>query len=329
MKIKFLKAGKGDAILIHCNEYNILIDGGNDYTYVEQELNEIYNKGKHLDLVIVTHHDDDHIAGIINLANDINSNRYGSEKDFIKKIIFNSPKAIKNNLDSTYLSYDQANKLNNLLGSLNCEHIMGDSSSQTIILGDLSIDIIAPFKTELIKYAENSTAQLAGGKKCDWNNSLAELRSYCDDISLDTSPSNKTSIACIVSFNKKQILLPGDSTPDVLAIALQNWAKVKNVDKIKFDLVKLPHHGSYRNISKDLIELIDCNKYVIMTNGGNSYLPDKKTFCKILKINNHKHINFFFNYENVISSLNFLDEELKLFNFSLHKPNETNGYYYQ
>lgn len=44
MKIKFLKAGTGDSILIHHKIYNILIDGGNDSSYLLNEIEKIHKK---------------------------------------------------------------------------------------------------------------------------------------------------------------------------------------------------------------------------------------------------------------------------------------------
>lgn len=326
MEIKFLKAGKGDAILIQYNRHNILIDGGDDYTYLRQELIDILKKDECLDLVIVTHHDEDHIAGIIELVKEVKEGVYGESLDFIKKIIFNSPKAIITAIKAPdYLSYKQAKCLNDLLTCIKCEHVIGYQGLPSLQYGALEIDIIAPFEEELKNYAQNTKALLAGGRNCDWNNSLKELEPYCDDNSLDSSPSNRTSIVCIIRFENKQILLSGDTTPDILTIALNDWALNHS---LKFDLMKLPHHGSYRNISNQLLDLIDCNKYVIMTNGKNSCLPDKKAFLKILKWRKSKNTEFYFNYNEVISSLNFPLEELKTFNFSLHTPNNSNGYYY-
>src|SRR5690349_11402460 len=83
MKLNILKAFNGDAIHIQFNEgtlvRNILIDGGMPNTYitlkgkkgkeVKGELNllveEISNKGQKIDLLILTHIDDDHIGGIL------------------------------------------------------------------------------------------------------------------------------------------------------------------------------------------------------------------------------------------------------------------------
>lgn len=64
MKIEFLKAGTGDCIIINHNSKNILIDGGNESTYLISKYYEIKAQNEIIDFLIVTHHDDDHIKGI-------------------------------------------------------------------------------------------------------------------------------------------------------------------------------------------------------------------------------------------------------------------------
>ena len=71
MKIEFLKAGTGDCILINHNSKNILIDGGNESTYLISKYNEIKSRNEIIDFLIVTHHDDDHIKGILDLFKEI------------------------------------------------------------------------------------------------------------------------------------------------------------------------------------------------------------------------------------------------------------------
>lgn len=69
--INFLQAGQGEAILIHLDSpvYNILIDGGNNQNEFRDkilpELKEIRKRGECIDLLMITHQDDDHILGIL------------------------------------------------------------------------------------------------------------------------------------------------------------------------------------------------------------------------------------------------------------------------
>lgn len=103
---KIIKAGNGDAILINFREdedtisHNILIDGGGKLAYEDNlklELISLIKSGESLDLLIVTHIDQDHIGGIIQMFDDIKSkNLYwqgmNEQKKYleIKEIWFNA-----------------------------------------------------------------------------------------------------------------------------------------------------------------------------------------------------------------------------------------------
>ncbi len=65
-QIWFFSVGEGDAIYIQTRQGNrILIDGGPDNTILSKLSSRIPWWDKHIDLVIVTHYHEDHIAGLI------------------------------------------------------------------------------------------------------------------------------------------------------------------------------------------------------------------------------------------------------------------------
>ena len=72
IEIEVLPANEGDCILITIEkeDIHILIDGGTAETYrnyLKTRLIQLKNEGKVIDLLIVTHIDNDHIGGIIEL----------------------------------------------------------------------------------------------------------------------------------------------------------------------------------------------------------------------------------------------------------------------
>jgi len=74
MKLKVFQSSKGDCLMVTGkDDTNIFIDGGlkGSYNkYVSPELKKMRDDGKKLDLVCVSHIDDDHIAGIIQMLDD-------------------------------------------------------------------------------------------------------------------------------------------------------------------------------------------------------------------------------------------------------------------
>jgi beta-lactamase superfamily II metal-dependent hydrolase len=74
MKIKIFQSGKGDCILINSGQVNILVDGGvsNAYTkFISKELNKLKKKKIAIDLACVSHIDDDHIGGFLQMIEDL------------------------------------------------------------------------------------------------------------------------------------------------------------------------------------------------------------------------------------------------------------------
>jgi hypothetical protein len=97
----------------------------------------------------------------------------------------------------------------------------------------------------------------------------AELAAYVDD-----SVYNLSSILVLASFDKKRILLTGDARGDDILEALRA-AMLLEGDSLHVDLLKVPHHGSVRNVEQEFFERITADHYVISADGkyGN---PDVK-----------------------------------------------------
>ena len=55
----------------------------------------------------------------------------------------------------------------------------------------------------------------------------------------------------------------GDAVTDCLANGLERLAAERGTGPVHFDLVKLPHHGSARNVDKRLAELMTADRFLI------------------------------------------------------------------
>ena len=74
MKLTVFRGGKGDAMLLTgADGRRVLVDGNQAPAYrdhVAPALGKLRNKGEKLDLVYLSHIDDDHIGGVLQLMND-------------------------------------------------------------------------------------------------------------------------------------------------------------------------------------------------------------------------------------------------------------------
>ena len=196
---------------------------------------------------------------------------------------------------------------------------------------DLVINILSPTAEDLEKYSIQKGAYLTGDFKCDWNSPMDKLERYIDDSSIDKSIPNKSSIVIKLQTENKAILLTGDTTPDRLESVLTKLTNENDGNPVKFDIVKLPHHGSYRSITKLIIEKIKCNTFIVSTNSKKHFLPNKRALLKILKYTDRtdrQPINFVFNYEETINNLEITNKEKKDYNFILTPNNKAYGISY-
>ena len=84
---------------------------------------------------------------------------------------------------------------------------------------------------------------------------------------LDASITNLSSIMFLVEFEGKKILFTGDGVGrDVLDI-LSEKNMLNSEGKLHVDILKVPHHGSERNVSEQFFELVTADVYVISANG--------------------------------------------------------------
>ena len=72
----------------------------------------------------------------------------------------------------------------------------------------------------------------------------------------------------------RRLLLAGDAHARVMVEALRKVAERDGTERVKVDVFKLAHHGSAGNVTRDLLDLVECDRYVVSTNGQYFNHPD-------------------------------------------------------
>lgn len=324
MTIKFLKAGSGDSILITHNNRNIIIDGGTDGYYLYKEVEGIYKRNEKIDLLVITHHDDDHIRGIIELLKAIEEEKFGDKYKIVDRVIFNSPRLVLGKLlpppEKRLLSYKQAHEVEELLTTLKVNWKVTTNESDPIEFDGLILKFLSPKMDDIQKYSENSGAYLSSDYKCDWDSAMHTLERYIDDKSQDESLFNQSSVVILAEVDDKKVLLTADVTPRRFEEIISKLVAENNGTAVEFDYLKLPHHGSYRNLNKKIIENILCKNFIITTDSTKYFLPNKRAVLKIAKYltrGKSDTINFHFNYSEALTNINISEKELKEYNLKL------------
>jgi len=92
----------------------------------------------------------------------------------------------------------------------------------------------------------------------------------------DGSVPNLSSIAALARFRDKTILLTGDARGDFLREGLKAEGLLDANGKLHVDIFKLPHHGSDRNIDIDFFQDVTADHYVASAD-GTFINPDRPT----------------------------------------------------
>jgi len=111
----------------------------------------------------------------------------------------------------------------------------------------------------------------------------------------DKSEPNGSSISLLAEYDGKTVLLAGDAHAPQLASSIQRLLAARGQSTLKLDALKMAHHGSARNNSSELLELLDCRRYLISTNGTKHHHPDPEALARVLALYD-RDVEFCFNY---------------------------------
>nr|NLI50659.1 hypothetical protein [Propionibacterium sp.] len=113
---------------------------------------------------------------------------------------------------------------------------------------------------------------------------------------VDTTEANGSSIALLAAWAGRRALLAGDAHPDVLLAALDAWLGPDAT--LDVDLFKLPHHGSKANVTNALIARVRARCYVFSSSGeGRSQHPNDQAVARVI-VNSTGERTLAFNYRN-------------------------------
>jgi hypothetical protein len=84
---------------------------------------------------------------------------------------------------------------------------------------------------------------------------------------------------------------------------------VPGVEKLKVDVLKLPHHGSKNNTSVAMLGRLDCHRFIVSTSGAIFCHPDIETLSRVI-VTSGPNVELRFNYR-VETTSTWDDDTLK------------------
>ncbi len=97
-----------------------------------------------------------------------------------------------------------------------------------------------------------------------------------------------------------------DAHPSIIIESLEEFGYSKE-NPLKADLVKIAHHGSKSNNSREMLEMINSEKFIISSNGDIHNLPNKQFLARLISIYNNCEI--YFNYQDRFNIFSEQDRE--------------------
>ncbi len=386
IQVEMLSAGPGDCFLITLveDDFRILIDGGTAQTYeryLKPGLLQLSKQGKAINLLVVTHTDNDHIGGIIELFKEngcssdakiipvdevwYNSYRHLSmetalQAGFREKVILQdiiSNRSVRDwaegETGAKQISAAQGTTLAGLLykGKYNWNSLFFGNAVSTDFQEEIQISknavvkLLSPtgesidrlrklwaeelkknkydfqfskeeFFDDAYEYYFRYLRETAGSQvkiaKASQEEQNMEQMVY-EEMPRDTSPTNNASIAFVLKSGEKKLLFSGDLCADLL----------QDTEQGIYDLIKIPHHGSGKNITRDFLKKYKARNYLISTDGSLHQHPNAGVIAKIMPVSVEGEKRIFFNYYHEDIEKIFPKEVQEKYHCKLVFPNDT------
>lgn len=309
-RMSMLPAGDGDCLVLSWGEPGSLrhavVDGGRAASYAElrPRLEAIAGAGEPLELLVLTHVDADHIEGAI---------RYIEDPHLPiapLRVWYNSFESLGGLRARSVAQGDRfAAGIRRLgwpwnVGFADCLVSVGTAAPVDAVAG-LRVTVLGP---------EANGVEAMRAKWADWragHDSLRLARSgrlsrspmpvpldveaLSAPSKTDTELPNGSSIALLVEHDGRRVLLAGDAHPDTLVRSLTPLA-VAEGGRVRVDLFKVSHHGSRGNVTREVLELLDCRRFAISTDGTRHGHPDPEAIARLLAFAPSGERELLFNY---------------------------------
>lgn len=339
------KARKGDCLLVHYGTREeprlMVIDGGPSAVYqphLRPRLEQIRQARKldedtplPIDLLMVSHIDDDHIQGIVELTGELVAIGNVKAPPFrVRKLWHNAFEDL--------LGDDPGKVTASVTASFGAAAVSSDPdidddamapATAMVLAGvaqgrklrddarnrNLRIPINPGFKDQLIVATDGGKAvDLKDGLKmtiagpmqpeleklrkeyADWvEKNKDKIRKEVPASFTDTSVPNLSSIVTLAEVDGNSMLLTGDARGDKILKGLELAGLLPKGGKIKVDIFKIPHHGSDRDMMPVVFERVAADHYVFSGNGEHGN-PERETLEMLFGVRGTKGYTMHFTY---------------------------------
>src|SRR4051812_1176846 len=312
LRLTAFQAAFGDCLLVEARTAGgtrrILVDGGPPGTYqtvLRPALGRIAVGGGVIDAAVVSHIDNDHISGMLDLFDDLRARRADPDATTtgplpaVDRLWHNSfgtavgdaslepvVRAVLHDASGLGAAMPalgtvlrgvgegdalRADALALRIGSAPFAdgRLLADGGRGTMF-DDLSVTVVGPSAAILARLRTEWLAWLAAhrgrGERRGPGGAAPEVTAAAADVAAvaaDSSVPNLSSIALLVELGARSVLLTGDARADQVLDGMAEAGVLDAAGRRHVSILKMPHHGSIRNISAEFLAAVTADTYVI------------------------------------------------------------------
>jgi hypothetical protein len=331
-----IRAGEGDCMILHYGPKSkprlVLIDGGPRGVYGEflKERLKVIKENRGLgpnqplpiELLMVSHMDDDHILGILDLTRDLiqDDPTFARVRSFwhnsFNNVIGDVPPELTAAFTAQFgaaspddppphLTLDVEKDEKEVVSSLKfLASIKNGAKLRRDIIDNLNAEPNPHFGGKLIAAEENAKAidmkdglkfTVAGPMLPELEDLHAEHQAWLAGLAkkgqtpeevlaayVDRSPTNLSSIVVLAEAEGKRILFTGDALGNKIMKGLELVGIIEPGGSLHVDVLKVQHHGSDRNAALDFYQRITADHYVYSGDGKHGN-PERDSFEWLLQ----------------------------------------------
>jgi hypothetical protein len=304
LSLEVLRAEHGDCLLLHHADDIVLIDGGPTGVYDAalkprlQELMGTRPQPLFLQIVMVSHIDDDHIVGLADMfaeAVDRRENRLGPPEWTAGELWLNAFGQLTGASPTAGAGDVRGAALTDLVATApgtNSRAIAASVKNGIALHEDaiaLGIARNALFGGGLVQRGAGATVEVVPGLTFTVLSpdrpELEKLRTTWEQwetdhpareaANVDRSVFNLSSIVVLARAGDRTLLLTGDARSDEIVTGLEREGLLDDAQPLTVDVLKLPHHGSSRNVDDEFFARVHAHHYVISANGRDGNPEDE------------------------------------------------------
>lgn len=302
LRLHVFQAEFGDCLML---EYGaaakpkyLLIDGGPSGTYekhLQPILKKTFPRRGRLELVMLSHVDNDHVTGLLDLFAELRQAKDAGKKNTISvgglwhnafsqtidpkeeihprlRDLLAAAKSAGMTMEATDFTLEgilEGHQLRLAALALGVPLnpgfaegvIRAETAPQKIQMDGLSLRVVGPTQKNLENLRKTWLKWL------DKNEARLQIATQAAAIKADTSIPNLSSIMVLAEESGKKLLLTGDGRGSDLLQGLKQAKLLDSQGRLHVDVLKMPHHGSARNITPKILQAIPADRYVISANG--------------------------------------------------------------